>query len=187
MASSCRSAAAAALLQEDAIVKTLYEAEDGRAILDALDGRLRGSTRSPRTTRPTKRSLAAREERMVAELRDLKDQLVEAERAALLKGDSDGESTVLPAGGYVLRVAYERQDRRWDARQKDAWRHGVSLGALVDFSQKYALPLLSGIVLALVLANEARPSYAVWKSTTGLGAPTKLQNSLSRSNRSRFG
>ena len=124
---------------------------------------------------------------MVAELRDLKDQLVEAERAALLKGDSDGESTVLPAGGYVLRVAYERQDRRWDARQKDAWRHGVSLGALVDFSQKYALPLLSGIVLALVLANEARPSYAVWKSTTGLGAPTKLQNSLSRSNRSRFG
>ena len=155
-------AAAAALLQEDAIVKTLYEAKDGRAILDALDGRLRGLRVLPRTTRPTKRSLAAREERMVAELRDLKDQLVEAERAALLKGDSDGESTVLPAGGYVLRVAYERQDRRWDARQKDAWRHGVSLGALVDFSQKYALPLLSGIVLALVLANEARPSYDRW-------------------------
>ena len=155
-------AAAAALLQEDAIVKTLYEAKDGRAILDALDGRLRGLRVLPRTTRPTKRSLAAREERMVAELRDLKDQLVEAERAALLRGDSDGESTVLPAGGYVLRVAYERQDRRWDARQKDAWRHGVSLGALVDFSQKYALPLLSGIVLALVLANEARPSYDRW-------------------------
>ncbi|KAH8092094.1 urease [Aureococcus anophagefferens] len=28
---------------------------------------------------------------------------------------------------------------------------------------------------------------AVWKSTTGLGVPTKLQNSLSQSNRSRFG
>ena len=32
----------------------------------------------------------------------------------------------------------------------------------------------------------ARPT-PVWKSTTGWGVPTKLQNSLSRSNRSRFG
>jgi hypothetical protein len=29
--------------------------------------------------------------------------------------------------------------------------------------------------------------FSVWKSTTGLGGPTKLQNSLARSNRSRFG
>ena len=32
-----------------------------------------------------------------------------------------------------------------------------------------------------------RTPRAVWIPTTGLGAPTKLQNSLSRSNRSRFG
>ncbi|KAH8052069.1 hypothetical protein JL722_10519 [Aureococcus anophagefferens] len=120
---------------------------------------------------PTKRSPRARGAHG-RELRDLKDQLVEAERAALLKGDSDGESTVLPAGGYVLRAATKRQDRALGRAQKDAWRHGVSLGALVDFSQKYALPLLSGIVLALVLANEARPS------TTGGRAPTTATTTL---------
>ena len=36
-------------------------------------------------------------------------------------------------------------------------------------------------------APEAAQSPSVWKSTTGLGVPAKLQNSLSQSNRSRFG
>ena len=74
-------AAAAALLQDDAIVRALYEAEDPEFILGAIDARLGAVRVLPRTSRPTKKSLAAREKRMLDELSDLKQRLVDAEEA----------------------------------------------------------------------------------------------------------
>ena len=53
-------AAAAALLQDDGVVRALYEAQQPSDVLRAVDSRLRAVRVLPRTTRPTKKSFSPR-------------------------------------------------------------------------------------------------------------------------------
>lgn len=217
-------AAAAALLQDDAIVRALYESYRPGPILDAIDARLRAVRVLPRTTRPTKKSLKARESRMCDELAGLKQRLIEAgsrvfcggvrrgrfdfddasstgvehtpllqveARAEAGRGDDETPSLAGTArGGLVLRVDYADQNSRWKHREKRVFRRGFSVRgrrrklpgraprrasrgvvrrtfnpqvtSIVAFAQKYALPLLAGIILAVVLANTDEDAYNRW-------------------------
>jgi len=151
--------AAAAMMQDDAIVAALYEASTPAHILDAMDKRLHKIKVLPATSRPTASSLAGRESRMLAELGDVKDRLVAAEEAALRQNDDEASSIL---GGYVMRLAYPRQQRRWATREEDVWQKGITLSGFVSFAQKYAVPLLLGITMALVLANASPSTYDRW-------------------------
>jgi len=54
------------------------------------------------------------------------------------------------------------QARRWRLRQRNPFEHGISIGAMLAAVQKFALPLLCGIVLALILANFEEEGYNKW-------------------------
>ena len=145
-------AAAAALLQDDGVVRALYEAQQPSDVLRAVDSRLRAVRVLPRTTRPTKKSLAAREKRMGHELEDLKQRLIDAEAAARQSEDGSVADTFL--GGRVMRLEYADQGSRWTKRQRSVFRKGrFTIHGAVHFAQKYALPLLFGIFLAILLAK----------------------------------
>ena len=162
-------AAAAALLQDDAIVRSLYEADDPAEILAAIDGRLGAVRVLPRTSRPTKKSLAAKEKHMLDDLNDAKQRLVDAELAAQQRESEDGSVAETFLGGRVLRLEYADQNYRWDRRQRDVFKRGFSIREAVLFAQKYALPLIFGICLALVLANCAKPFYERWAGVSHHG------------------
>ncbi|KAJ8607687.1 hypothetical protein CTAYLR_007305 [Chrysophaeum taylorii] len=159
-------AAAAALMQDDAVVRALYEATNSRVLLEAIDLRLSAMRVLPQTSRPTKKAVHARASRMYQQLAELR-RVAEEQAQARLRESEIPQTPVEVVGrtntaGRFLRLEYPDQGAKWGARAKDSFTYGFSVGAFFSFAQKYALPLLTGIVLALVLANARAGGYRRW-------------------------
>ncbi|MEO1490515.1 MAG: hypothetical protein AAFR88_13940, partial [Pseudomonadota bacterium] len=65
-------AAAAALMQDDAVVRAMYESSSPAALLEAIDLKLSSMRILPRTSRPTKKAVKTRASRMYQQLAQLK-------------------------------------------------------------------------------------------------------------------
>ena len=157
--------AAAALMQDDAVVRAMYESQSPAALLEAIDLKLSSMRILPRTSRPTKAAVKRRASRMYQQLAELKriaeaQALARAKEAGLRENPDVVELT--NTGGRFVRLEYPDQDAKWGARGRDTFTAGFSIGAFLTFAQKYALPLLSGIVLALILANTRAGGYRRW-------------------------
>lgn len=164
-------AAAAALMQDDVVVRSLYESQSSSELLDAIDLRLSAMRIMPHTSRPTKKAVLSRASRMYQQLAELRRVAEEQARQRLKESQEKHEiaSRLTPevveiqnTGGKFLRLEYPDQGAKWGAREKDTFTYGLSVGAVFTFAQKYALPLLTGIVLALVLANTNPSGYTRW-------------------------
>ena len=67
------------------------------------------------------------------------------------------------SNGRVMRLEYADQGSRWTKRQRSVFRKGrFTIHGAVHFAQKYALPLLFGIFLAILLANTDEDFYQRW-------------------------
>jgi len=158
-------AAAAALMQDDAVVRAMYESSSPAALLDAIDLKLSSMRILPRTSRPTKKAVKTRASRMYQQLAQLKRVAEEhaLARAKEVNNQRDPDVVELTnTGGRFVRLEYPDQGAKWGARERDTFIEGFSIGAVLSFAQKYALPLLSGIVLALILANTRAGGYRRW-------------------------
>jgi len=158
-------AAAAALMQDDAVVRALYESTNPSSLLEAIDLKLSSMRILPRTSRPTKAAVKRRASRMYQQLAELK-RVAEAQALARAKEMTTRENPEVVelqnTGGRFVRLEYPEQAAKWGARERDTFTAGFSIGAFLTFAQKYALPLLSGIVLALILANVRAGGYRRW-------------------------
>lgn len=157
-------AAAAALMQDDVVVRALYEARDTSDLLKAIDMRLSSMRVLPHTSRPTKSAMRSRASRMYQQLAELRRVAEEQARHRLKEVDQPPPTMVElnNTGGRFLRLEYPEQGARWGAREQSVFSSGFSVGALFSFMQKYAIPLISGIILALILANTRKGGYRRW-------------------------
>ncbi|KAH8055525.1 Na+/H+ antiporter 1 [Aureococcus anophagefferens] len=153
-------AAAAAMMQDDSVVRVAYEATAPSQVLAAIDRRLSALRVLPQTSRPTSKAVDRRAKRIMKQLAQLKE---EEERKRLEALDAENDLVTGRAVGSVfLRVQYPTQNQKLLAKQRDVFAKGVSLTTFFEFAQKYALPLVVGIVLALVLANARAGGYRRW-------------------------
>ncbi|KAH8056634.1 Na+/H+ antiporter 1 [Aureococcus anophagefferens] len=153
-------AAAAAMMQDDSVVRVAYEATAPSQVLAAIDRRLSALRVLPQTSRPTSKAVDRRAKRIMKQLAQLKE---EEERKRLEALDAENDLVTGRAVGSVfLRVQYPTQNQKLLAKQRDVFAKGVSLTTFFEFAQKYALPLVAGIVLALVLANARAGGYRRW-------------------------
>ena len=120
----------ASLLQDEKIVSCLYQSNNANMLLDVLRHRLRDIHMVPQIHRPTKQGIRKRSKRLTRMLNRLSDRYVDLD-----------------------------QSSRWKARQADTLKDGITLHALWAFAQKYALPLLLGILIALIWSNVDNASY----------------------------
>ncbi|KAH8061316.1 Na+/H+ antiporter 1 [Aureococcus anophagefferens] len=94
------------------------------------------------TSRPTSKAVDRRAKRIMKQLAQLKEE-EERKRLEALDAENDLNQKLL-------------------AKQRDVFAKGVSLTTFFEFAQKYALPLVAGIILALVLANARAGGYRRW-------------------------
>ena len=59
-------------------------------------------------------------------------------------------------------MAFPDQKQKFLQRQQDVFTRGVSLASILVFVQKYALPLILGICVALVAKNTSPNQYERW-------------------------
>ena len=167
-------AAAAAMLQDDSVVQVAYNCSRAKDLLDAIDHRLKALRVLPQTSRPSSKTVDRRAKRIFDQLAKLKEEeenekrrqeQEKKEREAIARGeildDAHGE-IVSRRGGVFLRVAFPDQKQKFLQRQQDVFTRGVSLASILVFVQKYALPLILGICVALVAKNTSPNQYERW-------------------------
>eukprot|EP00946_MAST-07B_sp_MAST-7B-sp1_P002607 g2607.t1 len=121
----------ASLLQDEKVVGAAYEARVGSTVIDALRMRLRDIHMVPQLHRPTNKGMEKRTRRLDRLLGRL------------------GEH-------HAWRT---NQHDRWLERQGDTLSKGLTLANMWAFLQKYAIPLLLGITIALIWSNIDYTSY----------------------------
>jgi len=131
----------AALLQNDAVVRATYTAENALELFDAFDEALGNLSLLPHTTALKPGAIRERAETMAHHLKA-------ASRAIAKK-----------SGDASVRA---EQSSRWTTRQDNPFKRGFSVAGTISVMQTLAVPLLVGIVLALVLANVDAQSYQRW-------------------------
>ena len=153
----------ASLLQDEKIVACLYESHNANMLMDVLRKRLHDIHMVPQIHRPTKKGIKKRSRRLTRMLQVMQDRYSE-------KLD---------------------QGSRWRLRQGDTLKDGITLHSLWAFAAKYAMPLLFGILLALVWSNIDNDSYQALcgpshhgSSSSGGGSSSSLSNSSSNSSSS---
>ena len=167
-------AAAAAMLQDDSVVQVAYNCSRAKDLLDAIDHRLKALRVLPQTSRPSSKTVDRRAKRIFDQLAKLKEEeenekrrqeQEKKEREAIARGeildDAHGE-IVSRRGGVFLRVAYPDQKQKFLQQQQDVFTRGVTLASILVFVQKYALPLILGICVALVAKNTSPNQYEKW-------------------------
>ena len=170
--------AQAAMLQDDSVVQVAYNCSRAKDLLDAIDHRLKALRVLPQTSRPSSKTVDRRAKRIFDQLAKLKEEeenekrrqeQEKKEREAIARGekldDAHGE-IVSRRGGVFLRVAFPDQKQKFLQRQQDVFTRGVSLASILVFVQKYALPLILGICVALVAKNTSPNQYERWAGTT---------------------
>jgi NhaA family Na+:H+ antiporter len=146
----------AALLQDENLVKAFYGSEQCSEIIDAFNNRFDKLHLMPHTSRPTPEGVRKRGKKLLTQLETLKK--VEEEK--------------------TLR---RTQTRRWSRMQTGVFEHGITVESIFKVLQKYALPLLFGIAVALIWANSDRVSYDYW---AGYGHGSSSSGSSSSSSSS---
>ena len=125
--------AVAALLQDEDIAEAAYSSQSPEQFCGAINERLHHLAVLPHIHRPTTRAATKRTQMLLEQGRMLQS-------ARTLKS----------------------QKEKWDLRQAStlSTKEPPTLAAITLFARKFALPLLSGILLALILVNvdDARPS-----------------------------
>mmetsp|Transcript_6376 Transcript_6376/g.8984 ORF Transcript_6376/g.8984 Transcript_6376/m.8984 type:complete len:905 (+) Transcript_6376:1205-3919(+) len=168
-------AAVAALMQDDAIVRALYEAKVPSELIEAIDLKLSAMRILPRTSRPTKAAVKHRAANMYKQLAEIRRVAEEQAKAQQLLQQQKDNGDITPTaqlvelnytGGRFIRLEYPDQGAKWGAREKDSFTAGFSISAVLIFCQKYALPLMAGITLALILANTRAGGYRRWAGVT---------------------
>jgi NhaA family Na+:H+ antiporter len=129
--------AAAALLQDDDLVSTMYRAKRASEITTAFKHQFGKLHLMPHTTRPTPEGVRKRGNRMLKQMEVVK----RIEEQQKLK---------------------RNQTRRWTRRQTNPFEGGISVGGVFKTMQKFAMPLLCGIAFALIWANNDPVSYDKW-------------------------
>ncbi|CAH0375122.1 unnamed protein product [Pelagomonas calceolata] len=167
-------AAAAAMLQDDSVVQVAYNCSRAKDLLDAIDHRLKALRVLPQTSRPSSKTVDRRAKRIFDQLAKLKEEeenekrrqeQEKKEREAIARGeilDENHGEIVSRRGGVFLRVAFPDQKQKFLQRQQDVFTRGVSLASILVFVQKYALPLILGICVALVAKNTSPNQYERW-------------------------
>lgn len=128
--------ATAALLQDDSVATMTYKATEPEQIIDVMQRRLLEFHIIPHTMRPTTQGMKRRARKMLKQMQAVRN-----------LGKTPKTRT---------------QMSRWRERQEGAFDQGFSLDAIVIFFQKYALPLLLGIALGLLIANVDEETYDKW-------------------------
>ena len=143
-------------------------------LLDAIDHRLKALRVLPQTSRPSSKTVDRRAKRIFDQLAKLKEEeenekrrqeQEKKEREAIARGeilDENHGEIVSRRGGVFLRVAFPDQKQKFLQRQQDVFTRGVSLASILVFVQKYALPLILGICVALVAKNTSPNQYERW-------------------------
>jgi NhaA family Na+:H+ antiporter len=132
----------ASLLQDEKVVGAAYKARTGSTLIDALRMRLRDIHMVPQLHRPTGKGMEKRTRRLDRLLGRL------------------GEH-------HAWRT---NQHDRWLERQGDTLSKGLTLANMWAFLQKYAIPLLLGITVALIWSNTDYASYDKYCSAAHHGA-----------------
>uniref|UniRef100_A0A7S4PXY8 Band 3 cytoplasmic domain-containing protein n=2 Tax=Alexandrium monilatum TaxID=311494 RepID=A0A7S4PXY8_9DINO len=126
--------AAAALLQHDSVVEAAYMAREPREFLAALERCFKEVRLVPQTSHPTLQGVRQRTEKMLRQMADMQRK----------------------------KDALRTQKHRWRHRQRLHMRGRVSISGTLALMQKLALPLLTGIALALIWVNADPHSYDHW-------------------------
>jgi len=132
---------AAALLQDDAVVRAIYTAANALELFDAFDEALSSFSLLPRTTALAPHAIRERAETMAHQL----------SAAAKIIEKNSGDASVRAA-----------QNERWTMQQSNPLEQGFSVAGTISVMQTMAVPLLLGIVLALLLANVDAQGYQRW-------------------------
>lgn len=115
--------ALASMLQDEEVVEACFSAVNGRDVLDAFDMRMHKLTLLPHIHRPTTAGIKKIGEKMHKEM-------------AAISGTD------------------HRQLKRWDKRAEDLkLDEGLTFQKFLLGMQKYAIPLILGVVIAMVLKN----------------------------------
>lgn len=132
--------AAAMLLQDEVVVEAAYSAVTPETFLEAVDIRMNKLTVIPHIHRPT-------------------DQGVEKRLSALT-----AEMHALAGTDHTNWVGGE-----WTELEKDSFKTGYTLSNFLVFLQKYAMPLVSSIFIALLIKNLDPDWYANLEADHGGG------------------
>jgi len=167
-------AAAAAMLQDDSVVRVAYECTRPAQLLSGIDRRLKALRVLPQTSRPSSNTMNRRAKKIFEQLAKLKEEEENEkrrqahERELIEQGviaGAPGGDIVSRRGGVFLRVEYPTQNQKLLQRQRNVFARGLSLMTFLEFMQKYALPLVLGIVTALIAANTSPTKYERWAGT----------------------
>mmetsp|Transcript_49103 Transcript_49103/g.137493 ORF Transcript_49103/g.137493 Transcript_49103/m.137493 type:complete len:890 (-) Transcript_49103:183-2852(-) len=134
--------AVAALLQDDSVVAAAYEAPSPAELMKAIDERFWQLRLMPGTTRPTDEGIQKRAELMLTQMTNVQM----ASAAAKLK---------------------RTQTQKWSGRQVNPFKRGISVDGFVLLLQQFAIPLLTGILVAIMAANLDKLFYEKWFSHGG--------------------
>jgi NhaA family Na+:H+ antiporter len=144
----------ASLLQDEKVVGAAYKARVGSTIIDALRMRLRDIHMVPQLHRPTGKGMEKRTRRLDRLLGRL------------------GEH-------HAWRT---NQHDRWLERQGDTLSKGLTLANMWAFLQKFAIPLLLGIAIALIWSNIDYASYDKYCSASHHGVHHGLESGTNGTN-----
>eukprot|EP00929_Paragymnodinium_shiwhaense_P029412 TRINITY_DN16861_c0_g1_i1.p1 TRINITY_DN16861_c0_g1~~TRINITY_DN16861_c0_g1_i1.p1 ORF type:complete len:967 (-),score=177.36 TRINITY_DN16861_c0_g1_i1:213-3113(-) len=129
--------ALAALLQDDCVVNAAYNSSIPDEFVEMVDDHFTKLRLMPQTSRPTQTGIAKRAQKMFEEFSNLKS---------------------APSVSALLRT----QTGKWAHKQRGVFDQGVSVGSIIHMMQRFAIPLLTGILVALIWANTDPVSYDKW-------------------------
>eukprot|EP00929_Paragymnodinium_shiwhaense_P067683 TRINITY_DN34032_c0_g1_i1.p1 TRINITY_DN34032_c0_g1~~TRINITY_DN34032_c0_g1_i1.p1 ORF type:complete len:1001 (+),score=162.92 TRINITY_DN34032_c0_g1_i1:194-3196(+) len=133
--------ALAALLQDDAVVNAGYQAKMPEQFVDIVFDHVKHLRLMPQTSRPTEQGIKRRAQKIYDEMADVK--------------------------GDTRKKLLRSQTSKWSHKQRGIFDEGFSISSVVRLMERFALPLLAGITLALIAKNLYPVTYDTW---AGYGA-----------------
>lgn len=135
--------ATASMFLDDNVVSTAYKASNPCEIISCMENIFDGFRLMPHNKRPTEKGVRKRAAKLLNQMKD-----------------------------YAAEEVETGQQGRFTKMQEDTFKNGLSVAAIMTFMQKFALPLIFGIALAMLWANLDEASYDHWAGV-GHGAPAE--------------